>query len=184
MNANINNRKKLITFLSTKYFFTAASSCFGRHETRFLCNINFFFDMKHSFLQMSLFLSTPDYFLRKVKLFVSTQNSFSCNTKFLFWTSFRMLYHGDVFLFSSSNKNIIRSQNIYIYIYIYMYIYMYIYIYIYIYYIYIYIFRFYVTHKKNISFFVYHKFFIFNFYIAHWQHVDLLRSGPSNKANF
>ena len=33
---------KLITILSTKYFFGALSSCFCRHEMLFSCNINFF----------------------------------------------------------------------------------------------------------------------------------------------
>ena len=40
----------------------------------------------------------------------STQNYFSCNAKFLLWTSFRMLCHGDIFLFSHSNRNIITCQ--------------------------------------------------------------------------
>ena len=64
----------------------------------FSCNIN-------------TFLSKPNYFLCNAKLFVLTQNYFSCNTKFLFWTSF-MLCHGDIFLLSHSNKNIITCQKI------------------------------------------------------------------------
>ena len=70
-----------------------------------------------------------------------------------------MLCHGDVFLLSHSNRNIITCQKINK-------------------------ISFSCNTKKLISFFVYHKFFIFRFYIAHWQHVDLLRSGPGNKETF
>ena len=70
-----------------------------------------------------------------------------------------MLCHGDIFLLSHSNRNIITCQKINK-------------------------ISFSCNTKKLISFFVYHKFFIFRFYIAHWQHVDLLRSGPGNKETF
>ena len=105
--------RKKITFLRTKYFFDAASSCFCRHEILFCATSTFFLMTWNTFsCNINTFLSKPNYVLRNVKLFISTQNYFSCNTKFLFWTSFRMLCHGDIFLLSHSNKNIITSQKI------------------------------------------------------------------------
>ena len=112
-----------------------------------------FVDMKYFFLQHQFFLLltwntflwtiitnflTPDTFLHNVKLFVSTQNHCSCNTKFLFWTSFRMLCHSDILLLSHSNKNIITSQKLNK-------------------------ISFLCDTKKFISFFVHHIFFIFSF---------------------
>ena len=41
---------------------------------------------------------------------VTLSNCFSYNTKLLFWTLFRMLCHGYIFLLSRSNKNIITCQ--------------------------------------------------------------------------
>ena len=77
----------------------------------FLWNVTFFLLRWSTFLyNINLFLSTPDYFLCNVKLFVSTQKCFSCNTRFLFWTSFKMLFHSDIFLLSRNNKNIITCQ--------------------------------------------------------------------------
>ena len=112
-----------------------------------------FVDMKYFFVQHQFFLLltwntflwtiitnllTPDTFLRNVKLFVSTQNYCSCNTKFLFWTSFRMLCHSDILLLSHSNKNIITCQKLNK-------------------------ISFLCDTKKFISFFVHHIFFIFSF---------------------
>ena len=112
-----------------------------------------FVDMKYFFLQHQFFLLltwntflwtiitnllTPDTFLHNVKLFVSTQNYCSCNTKFLFWTSFRMLCHSDILLLSHSNKNIITCQKLNK-------------------------ISFLCDTKKFISFFVHHIFFIFSF---------------------
>ena len=78
-----------------KYFFVLHQPFFLLTWNNFSCNIN-------------TFLSKPNYFLCSVKLFISrTQNYFSCNTKFLFWTC-----HGDIFLLSHSNKNIITCQKI------------------------------------------------------------------------
>ena len=70
-----------------------------------------------------------------------------------------MLRHGDIFLLSRSNKNIITCQKINEISFLW-------------------------DTKTIISFFVHHKFFIFSFYIAHWPHVDLLRSTPRNKESF
>ena len=79
----------------------------------FLCYINFFLLAWNTFLcNINTFLSKPNYFLCNVKLFILTQNYFSCNTKFLFCSSCIMLCHGDIFLLSHSNKNIITSQKI------------------------------------------------------------------------
>ena len=143
---------KKITFFSTKYFFGAESSCFFRHEILLLWSINLFLLIWNTFsCNINLFLSTPHYLSCNVKLFVLTQNCFSCNTKCLFWASFRMMYHGDIFLLLRSNKNVITCQKKK---------------------------SFSCDTKKLITFFVHRKFFVFNFYIAHWQHVDLLRSSP------
>ena len=103
--------EKITTFLCTKYFFDAASSCFCRHEILFCATSTFFLSTWNTFsCKINTFLLKPNYFLCSVKLFISTQNYFSCNTKFLFWTSFRMLCHGDIFLLSHSNKNMITCH--------------------------------------------------------------------------
>ena len=79
----------------------------------FLCYLNFFLLIWNTFsCNINTFLSKPNYFLCNVKHFVSTQNYLSCNAKFLFWASFRMLCHGDIFLLSHSNKNIITCKKI------------------------------------------------------------------------
>ena len=65
----------------------------------------FFAQHQHVFVETKL-LSV------NVKLFISTQNYFSCNTKFLFCSLCIMLCHGDIFLLSHSNKNIITCQKI------------------------------------------------------------------------
>ena len=70
-----------------------------------------------------------------------------------------MLCHGDIFLLSHSNKNIITCQKINK-------------------------LSFLCGTKKIISFCLHHHFFIFSFYITHCQHVDLLRSSPGNKETF
>ena len=140
---------KINNFIQHKIFFFAALFCFCRHEILFCATLTFFVDMEHFFMQHQVVFVN-------IKLFVSTQNYFSCNDKFLFLTLFRMLFHGDKFLLSRSNKIIITCQKKYIYL------------------------PFYVT-QKIYFFFVYHKFFIFNVNIAHWQHVDLLRSSLETK---
>ena len=105
------SRKKLITFLCTKYFFDA-SSCFCRHEILFCATSTFFVDMKHFFMQhQHAFVDARLCFVQH-QTFVSKQNYFLCNIKFLFWTLLRMLCHGDIFLLSHSNKNIIACQKI------------------------------------------------------------------------
>ena len=134
-----------LVFVNMKYFFVLHQLFFDDINT-FLCNIN-------------TFLSKPNYFLCNVKHFVSTQNYFSCNAKFLFWASFRMLCHGDIFLLSHSNKNIITCKKINQISSL-------------------------CNTKKLISFLVHHNFFIFSFYITHFQHVDLLCSGPGNRETF
>ena len=83
-----------------------------------------FVDMKHFFVEDKLFLvwhktnfraiwtcfRWHPIFLCNIKLFVSTKNCFSSNTKLLFWTLHRILCHGDIFLLSRCNKNIITCQ--------------------------------------------------------------------------
>ena len=132
-------------FVDVKYFF-ALHQLFLLKWNTFSCNIN-------------MFLSKPNYFLCNVKHFVSTQNYFSCNAKFLFWASFRMLCHGDIFLLSHSNKNIITCKKINK-------------------------ISSWCDTKKLISFSVHHNFFMFNFYITQCQHVDLLCRGPGNRETF
>ena len=153
-------QKKILTFLRTKYFFDAGSSCFCRQEIPFCATSTFFLLTWNTFSRnINTFLSTPDYFLRDVKLFVPTQNYFSCNIKFMFWTSFKILCHDDISSLSHSNKNIIMCQKKkkkFIFMW----------------------------HKKINCFFVHHKLFIFSVYIVHWHHVNLLRSGLGNKGNF
>ena len=98
-------RKKNNIFFARKIFFWCSIILFLSTWNTFLKKIYFF-------CWYESFLSIPEYFLCNIILFVSTQNYFSCNTKFLFWTSFRMLCHGDIFLLSHSNKNIITCQKI------------------------------------------------------------------------
>ena len=83
---------------------------FFEQKIIFFCSIIWFLSTWNNLFEMNLFLSTPDYFLCNIKLFVSTQNYFSCNTKLLFRTLFKILCHGDIFLLSRSNKNIITCQ--------------------------------------------------------------------------
>ena len=65
-----------------------------------------------------------------------------------------MLCHGDIFLFSRSNEDmIIKKQN----------------------------FSFLCDIKTNFVSLASQIFYIFSFYSAYWQHVDLLRSGLRNK---
>ena len=65
-----------------------------------------------------------------------------------------MLCHGDIFLLSRSNKNILTCQFLFL------------------------------CDKKINVFFCVSQISYIQFYIAHWQHVDLLRSGPRNKETF
>ena len=148
---------KLITFFSTKYFFVQHQLVFCRHKILFCATSTFLKKWFASSCNICLFLSTTDYSLCKITLFCFCHFLFfSCNNKFLFWTFFRKLHHGNIFLLSHSNKNTIRSQKK--------------------------IFFQVMQKKKKKSWFcVHHKFFTFNFYVAHWQHVDLLRSHPRNK---
>lgn len=81
---------------------------------RFRKKISFFWAQNIFLLTWNTFpcninklLSTPDYFSCNVKRLFSTRNCFWCNTKLLLWTSFRMLYHSDIFLLSRGNKNVI-----------------------------------------------------------------------------
>ena len=83
-----------LVFVDMKSFFVLHQLWFCWHEILFRAT-------------STCFLSKPNYFSCNVKLFISTQNYFSYNTKFLFCASFRMLCHGDIFLLSHSNKNII-----------------------------------------------------------------------------
>ena len=100
-------------FFAPEIFFWCSIILILSTWNTFLCCINFFLLTWNTFLcNIDAFLSTPNYFLCNVKLFVSTQLYFWCNTKFLLWISFRMLWHGDTFLFSYSNKNIITCQKI------------------------------------------------------------------------
>ena len=113
MDAMGRRSEKITAILWTKYFFDAASSCFCRHEILFCATSTFFLMTWNTFsCNINTFLSKPNYFLCNVKLFISTQNYFSCNTKFLFCSLCIMLCHGDIFLLSHSNKNIITSQKI------------------------------------------------------------------------
>ena len=109
-------------------------------------------------------------FLAKSTRFCRNQNTFCAASNFLFQHKiiFRAapsfcfghrVCHGDIFLLSHSNKNIITCQKINK-------------------------LSFLCDTKKLISFFVHHHFFIFSFYITYCQHVDLLRSGPGNKETF
>ena len=87
----------IILFLSTWSFFFVLNQLLLLTWNTFSCNISTFF--RHQIT----FCATPNFSF-------STQNYFSCNAKFLLWTSFRMLCHGDIFLFSHSNRNIITCQ--------------------------------------------------------------------------
>ena len=119
----------------------------------------FFVDMKYFFMQhQHVFVKTKLLFVQRQN-FVSTQNYLSCNAKFLFWASFRMLCHGDIFLLSHSNKNIITCKKINK-------------------------ISSWCDTKKLIWFSVHHNFFMFNFYITQCQHVDLLCRGPGNRETF
>ena len=89
--------------LSTKFFF-------AQHHLVFA-------DMKHLFVLHQLFFCWHEtifcYFCRHQITFgatSNTQNCFPCNTKFLFWTLFRILCHLDMLLLSRSNKNITTCQ--------------------------------------------------------------------------
>ena len=141
-------REKINNLFAHKIFFWCSIIFFLSTWNTFLCQSSFFWLTWNTFsCNINTFLSTPNYFLCNVKLFVSTQNYFSCNTKFLFWTLLSMLCHGDIFLSSHSNKNIIACQKVNK-------------------------LSFLCDTKKLVSFFVYHNFFIFSFYITHCQHVS------------
>ena len=135
--------RKKITFLRTKYFFDAASSCFCRHEILFCPTSTLFLLVWNTFsCDSNTFSSRSDYFLCNVKLFCfSTKLFFVQHQMFalhIIWNVMLWWY----FLLSHSNKNIITCQKIIKS-------------------------HFYVT-KKLLSFFVHHNFFIFSFYTVHW----------------
>ena len=137
----------------------------SRKKTKPFCAQNIFLmqqhlvfvNMKHFFVQR--FVDTRLLFVQRQTFCFNPKLLLLCNTKFFFWTLFRMLCHGDIFLLSHSNKNIITCQKINK-------------------------LSFLCGTKKIISFCLHHHFFIFSFYITHCQHVDLLRSGPGNKETF
>ena len=93
-------RKKIITFFfCTKYFFDATSSCFCPHEILFCATSTFFS------LHETLFRATSTHVFVNTKILFVQRQTFCFNTKlfftkFLFWTSFRMLCYGDIFLLS------------------------------------------------------------------------------------
>ena len=152
--------EKTDNFFAHKIFFSCSIILLLSTWNTFLWYINFFLLTRNTFsCNINTFLSKSNYFSCNVKLFISTQNYFSCNIKFLFWTSFRMLCHGDIFLLSHSNKSIITCQKINK-------------------------LSFLCNAKKLFWFFVHHHIFIFSFCITHCQHADLLRSGPGNKETF
>ena len=152
--------KKMTTFSAQNIFFWCSIILFLSTWKTFLCYINFFVvDMKYFFAQHQHVFVETKLLSVNVKLSISIQNYFSCNTKFLFWASFIMLCHGDIFLLSHSNKNIIACQKVNK-------------------------LSFLCDTKKLISLFLHHHFVIFSFYITHCQHVDLLCSGPGNKETF
>ena len=125
----------------------------------FLCNINFFLLTWNTFsCNINLFLSTQGYILHSMKLFFWHKIDFRAAPSFCFGhcSLFRMLCHGDIFLLSRRNDDIIPCQKKNI---------------------------FFVTQKTNFVFCV-SKFFILNFCIRLWQHVDLLPSGPWSKETF
>ena len=126
----------------------------------FLCYINFFFCWHEI-----LFRATSTRFCRNKITFCATSN-FLFQHKIIFRATPNFCFghcleccHGDIFLWSHSNKNIITCQKINK-------------------------LSFLCDTKKIISFCLHHHFFIFSFYITHCQHVDLLRSGPGNKETF
>ena len=95
--------EKIITFLCTKYFFDAASSCFCRHEILFCATSTFFW--WHGIL----FHATSTRFCRSQITFCATSN-FLLQLKIIFRATPNLyLCHGDTFLLSHSNKNIIAS---------------------------------------------------------------------------
>ena len=84
-------------------------SCFCRHD----CATSTFFLMTWNTFSSNIntFLSKQNYFLCNVRFYFNTK-LFFVQHQILFWTSFRMLCHGYMFLLSHSNKNIITSQKI------------------------------------------------------------------------
>ena len=72
-----------------------------------------FVNIKYFFGQYQhLFVDTRLLFEQRQTFCFNKETFFVFNTKFLFWASFRMLCHGDIFLLSHSNKNIISCQKI------------------------------------------------------------------------
>ena len=90
----------------------------SRKKTKPFCAQNIFLmqqhlvfvNMKHFFVQR--FVDTRLLFVQRQTFCFNPKLLLLCNTKFFFWTLFRMLCHGDIFLLSHSNKNIITSQKI------------------------------------------------------------------------
>ena len=116
----------------------------------------FFVDLKYLFVQhQHVFVETKLLFVQRQTFYFNTK-LFFVQHQIFFQTLFRMLCHGDIFLWSHSNKNIVKCQKINK-------------------------LSFLCDTTKLILFVVHCHFFIFSFYITHCQHVDLLRSGPGNK---
>ena len=90
----------------------------SRKKTKPFCAQNIFLmqqhlvfvNMKHFFVQR--FVDTRLLFVQRQTFCFNPKLLLLCNTKFFFWTLFRMLCHGDIFLLSHSNKNIITRQKI------------------------------------------------------------------------
>ena len=105
-----------------------------------------FVKSKRVFVDTRLYFVQYQFFYLSFFIFFSAQTCILADTKFLFWTMFSMLCHGDIFSSSCSNKNIITCQEkIKISL---------------------------LCNTKSSLFFVHHKFFIYSFYTAHWQHAD------------
>ena len=123
----------------------------------FLCYINLFFCWHEI-----IFRAISTRFCRNQTTFCAASNFLFQEHKIIFHATPNFCFghgHGDIFLLSHSNKNIITCQKINK-------------------------LSFLCGTKKIISFCLHHHFFIFSFYITHCQHVDLLYSGPGSKETF
>ena len=79
----------------------------------FLCNINFFLLTWNTFsCNINLFLSTQGYILHSMKLLYWHKIDFRAAPSFCFGhcSLFRKLFHGDIFLLSRRNNDIIPCQ--------------------------------------------------------------------------
>ena len=156
--ANYGAPYRKIFFWAQRIFFVQYRLVFVSINYFFVQHKLFFVDMKHFFVQHQLvFVDTRLYFAQH-ETFFWHKIDFRAAPSFCFGhcSLFRMLCHGDIFLLSRRNDDIIPCQKKYI---------------------------FFVTQKTNFVFCV-SKFFILNFCIRLWQHVDLLPSGPWSKETF